>query len=801
MSSGTSAQRTLNHGGSDRVDARLLDSRVLPQCLDAVEFCPSRDFPGTFAVASYQLVEPQASGDANVAATITADGSSQSDGETTNGKRQSRLGGVHLFNLDAVDADVSDDNGRLRDIKEPPFPSAARMVHLQSVSGCGILDIKWRSEGFLGRRAEADEQDEEIADLRERRENVAERGNSTEQMLLAAATADGTVDLYEMHGGPIAAAAPSLSLYTRIPFPPSDPAEPDTKPAMCLALDWWTAGEFEAGSGNREQQEADAGESGKGETDEEGVGERRRVWGVRRDRIAVSRSDGSLAVARQGEGGAWVAEHAWLAHEFEAWTCCFNIWDPEVAMIVRCVPGTSVHKFPPPLHPRSLHPPRGLHGATSRHTEPGSRLSAALPTLRISSHLGVTMSRFGGGKSVPGRIKLTRGEPQQAISPTSAVRAREGPEIDAAEILRPSNEERQLASKSRIQEASPPVAETAPAVVEPMPESRSLDTARVAKFRKELSAPAVDLDALRELSWSGIPPNLRPTVWRLLLGYAPPNADRRETVLARKRQEYREWVPQYYDIPNEDRSDDEIHTLRQISVDCPRTVPDVPFFQQTLMQTAIERVLYIWAIRHPASGYVQGINDLLTPFLTVFLSEIFEGDIDTWVVSKLSEDTLLQVEADSYWCLSKLLDGIQDHYTFAQPGIQRLVFRLKELVRRIDEPVSRHMEEHHLEFLQFAFRWFNCLLIREIPFSIVGRLWDTYLSEGDGFAEFLVYLCASFLLTWSEQLQQMDFQEMVLFLQHVPTKRWSEKELDMVLSRAFMWRVMFNRSPRHLNSS
>ena len=40
-----------------------------------------------------------------------------------------------------------------------------------------------------------------------------------------------------------------------------------------------------------------------------------------------------------------------------------------------------------------------------------------------------------------------------------------------------------------------------------------------------------------------------------------------------------------------------------------------------------------------------------------------------------------QVEADSYWCLCKLLDGIQDHYTYAQPGIQRTVFHLKELVR------------------------------------------------------------------------------------------------------------------------
>lgn len=90
------------------------------------------------------------------------------------------------------------------------------------------------------------------------------------------------------------------------------------------------------------------------------------------------------------------------------------------------------------------------------------------------------------------------------------------------------------------------------------------------------------------------------------------------------------------------------------------------------------------AIRHPASGYVQGINDLATPFLVVFLSEHLEGSIDTWSMADLSSEKILNVEADSYWCLSKLLDGMQDHYTFAQPGIQRLVFKLKELVRRID---------------------------------------------------------------------------------------------------------------------
>lgn len=90
------------------------------------------------------------------------------------------------------------------------------------------------------------------------------------------------------------------------------------------------------------------------------------------------------------------------------------------------------------------------------------------------------------------------------------------------------------------------------------------------------------------------------------------------------------------------------------------------------------------AIRHPASGYVQGINDLVTPFLVVFLSEYMEGDIEDWNLARLTPEIINCYEGDCYWCLSKLLDGVQDHYTFAQPGIQRLVFKLKELVRRID---------------------------------------------------------------------------------------------------------------------
>ncbi|XP_038989614.1 TBC1 domain family member 22B-like isoform X3 [Phoenix dactylifera] len=330
--------------------------------------------------------------------------------------------------------------------------------------------------------------------------------------------------------------------------------------------------------------------------------------------------------------------------------------------------------------------------------------------------------------------------------------------------------------------------------------ARAVDSARITKFTKALSGSSVILEKLRELAWNGVPPDMRPSIWRLLLGYASPNPDSRGRLLTRKRLEYVDCASQYYDIPETERSDDEINMLRQIAVDCPRTVPDVTFFQQEQVQKSLERILYTWAIRHPASGYVQGINDLVTPFLMVFLSEHLDGGMESWSVSDLSPQKISNVEADCYWCLSKLLDSMQDHYTFAQPGIQRLIFKLKELVHRIDERVSRHMEEEGLEFLQFAFRWLNCLLIREIPFHLVTRLWDTYLAEGDALPDFLVYICASLLLTWSDELLKLDFQEMVMFLQHLPTQNWTHHELEMVLSRAYMWHVMFNNSPRHLAS-
>ncbi|KAL7371045.1 hypothetical protein ABVT39_017138 [Epinephelus coioides] len=321
------------------------------------------------------------------------------------------------------------------------------------------------------------------------------------------------------------------------------------------------------------------------------------------------------------------------------------------------------------------------------------------------------------------------------------------------------------------------------------------EASRLDKFKQLLAGPNTDLEELRKLSWSGIPRQVRPITWKLLSGYLPANAERRESVLQRKRQEYFGFIQQYYDSRNDEHHQD---TYRQIHIDIPRTNPLIPLFQQASVQEIFERILFIWAIRHPASGYVQGINDLVTPFFVVYVFEYIEEEVENFDVSSLQEEALRNIEADSFWCMSKLLDGIQDNYTFAQPGIQRKVKALEELVSRIDESVHRHMQQYEVEYLQFAFRWMNNLLMRELPLRCTIRLWDTYQAEPEGFSHFHLYVCAAFLVRWRKEiLEERDFQGLMILLQNLPTMHWGNEEVSVLLAEAYRLKFAFADAPNH----
>lgn len=282
-------------------------------------------------------------------------------------------------------------------------------------------------------------------------------------------------------------------------------------------------------------------------------------------------------------------------------------------------------------------------------------------------------------------------------------------------------------------------------------DAHSARITRINKFKRILQTSTISLSELRATAWSGIPSEVRAMTWQVLLGYLPTSSERRVAALERKRKEYLEGVRQAFErgtsgssaavasglagissaptaIRGRGRGLDEA-IWHQISIDVPRTNPHLELYSYEATQRSLERILYVWAIRHPASGYVQGINDLVTPFWQVFLSAyISDPDVEFGMdPGQLPKPVLDAVEADSFWCLTKLLDGIQDNYISAQPGIQRQVASLRDLTTRIDAGLARHLQNEGVEFIQFSFRWMNCLLMREISVKNTIRMWDTYL--------------------------------------------------------------------------
>ncbi|ORY25082.1 rab-GTPase-TBC domain-domain-containing protein [Naematelia encephala] len=325
-------------------------------------------------------------------------------------------------------------------------------------------------------------------------------------------------------------------------------------------------------------------------------------------------------------------------------------------------------------------------------------------------------------------------------------------------------------------------------------ERRREKFAKVLRGRLE-DGGGVDLAELRRLAWSGIPSEVRPIAWQLLLNYLPLPTQPRLTTLSRKRKEYSQLVDQYF---GRGLAFLDQQIWHQIEIDVPRTRPGIPLWSCLTAQRSLERILYVWAIRHPASGYVQGINDLVCPFFQVFLSAYIDTDPELFDVAHLPSSALAAIEADSFWCLSKLLDGIQDNYISHQPGIQRLVKRMSELVKRIDAPLAAHFEDQGVEFMQFAFRWMNCLLMREISIKCTIRMWDTYLAEGtDAFSQFHLYVCSALLVKYSERLREMDFQEMIIFLQCLPTHAWTDHDIELLLSEAYVLKTVWQGAENH----
>ncbi|EXC33982.1 Small G protein signaling modulator 1 [Morus notabilis] len=153
---------------------------------------------------------------------------------------------------------------------------------------------------------------------------------------------------------------------------------------------------------------------------------------------------------------------------------------------------------------------------------------------------------------------------------------------------------------------------------------------------------------------------------------------------------------------NKDRVSEWLWTLHRIVVDVVRTDSHLEFYEDTRNLARMSDILAVYAWVDPATGYCQGMSDLLSPFIVLF------------------ED-----DADAFWCFEMLLRRMRENFQMEGPtGVMKQLQALWHILELTDREMFAHLSHIGAESLHFAFRMLLVLFRRELPFNEALCMWE-----------------------------------------------------------------------------
>ncbi|XP_010524166.1 PREDICTED: small G protein signaling modulator 1 isoform X2 [Tarenaya hassleriana] len=151
-----------------------------------------------------------------------------------------------------------------------------------------------------------------------------------------------------------------------------------------------------------------------------------------------------------------------------------------------------------------------------------------------------------------------------------------------------------------------------------------------------------------------------------------------------------------------DRVSEWLWTLHQIVVDVVRTDSHLEFYEDPRNLGRMSDILAVYAWVDPATGYCQGMSDLVSPFVVLF------------------EDN-----ADAFWCFEMLIRRTRANFQMEGPtGVMKQLRSLWQILQLTDKEIFSHLSRIGAESLHFAFRMLLVLFRRELPFNEALRMWE-----------------------------------------------------------------------------
>lgn len=155
-------------------------------------------------------------------------------------------------------------------------------------------------------------------------------------------------------------------------------------------------------------------------------------------------------------------------------------------------------------------------------------------------------------------------------------------------------------------------------------------------------------------------------------------------------------------VASEDRVSEWLWMLHRIVVDVVRTDSHLEFYEDAKNIARMSDILAVYAWIDPATGYCQGMSDLLSPFVVLY-----------------------ENNADAFWCFEMLLRRMRANFQMEGPtGVMKQLEALWKILELTDAEMFEHLSAIGAESLHFAFRMLLVLFRRELSFNEALGMWE-----------------------------------------------------------------------------
>ncbi|KAK8898896.1 hypothetical protein M9Y10_001188 [Tritrichomonas musculus] len=300
----------------------------------------------------------------------------------------------------------------------------------------------------------------------------------------------------------------------------------------------------------------------------------------------------------------------------------------------------------------------------------------------------------------------------------------------------------------------------------------------------------VDIEKIRELSSHGLedyPDEDRAIAWLCMLGIYPDDPSKWNEKKQELKDSYWDFIKDYkltdwhtknfpnqVPIKNFDVEDnrlmglihgDLVRTGRTIFFLHPDPIDDgyVPDeFDVQMCQYAghvrrLERILYAFSKVNAGWGYMQGFNEIITPFYYILDKAI-----------SLFNNDKIMLEALTFQCMQTILTESNLHEFYTTQDRTIIMHKLDDF----NQLVKKHLKETHeiinelqIHPLMYCFKWFNLLFTQEYYLPTLIQIWDDLFSHFEILMDFAFYIGLGHLNSIKYTLRKGDYSATLEALQ------------------------------------